>query len=156
MVPKINKLQKIKLISYIKGQKKSKWFFQIDIFSKNRTNEFYFTTMKPQVDLFSFWNMSRILRKFTINFISLEKWVDKNGRIQKVKKYNLQVILVQVDEFNFHWLLLHTTVDKKGHHWIDHKSVSLVYVNCQIKLSVWSSNGAWLGQMPIFPNTIGP
>ena len=37
-----------------KGQKKSKWFFQVDISSKERTNEFYFTTMKPQVDLFSF------------------------------------------------------------------------------------------------------
>ena len=37
-----------------KGQKKSKWFFQVDVSSLKRTNEFYFTTMKPQVDLFSF------------------------------------------------------------------------------------------------------
>ena len=37
-----------------KGRKKSKWFFQADVSSKKRTNEFYFTTMKPQVDLFSF------------------------------------------------------------------------------------------------------
>ena len=36
-----------------KGQKKSKLFFQIDVSSKKRTDEFYFTTMKPQVDLFS-------------------------------------------------------------------------------------------------------
>ena len=37
-----------------KGQTKSKWFFQADISSKKQTNEFYFTTMKPQVDLFLF------------------------------------------------------------------------------------------------------
>ena len=38
----------------IKGQTKSKWFFQADVSSKKQTNEFDFTTMKPQVDLFSF------------------------------------------------------------------------------------------------------
>ena len=38
----------------LKGQKKSNWFLQGDISSKNRTNGFYFTTMKPQFDLFSF------------------------------------------------------------------------------------------------------
>ena len=37
-----------------KGQNKSKWFFQVDVSSKKQTIEFYFTTMKPQVDLFSF------------------------------------------------------------------------------------------------------
>ena len=37
-----------------KGQNKSKWFFQAYFSSKKRTNEFYFTTMKPQADLFSF------------------------------------------------------------------------------------------------------
>ena len=38
----------------LKGQKKSKRFFQAAVSSKKRTNEFYFTTMKPQVNLFSF------------------------------------------------------------------------------------------------------
>ena len=38
----------------VKGQKKSKLFFQVDVSNKKRTNEFDFTTMKPQVDLFSF------------------------------------------------------------------------------------------------------
>ena len=28
----------------VKGQKKSKWFFQVDFSSKKRTNEFDFTT----------------------------------------------------------------------------------------------------------------
>ena len=37
-----------------KGQKKSKLFFQIDVSSKKRTDEFYFTAMKPQGDLFLF------------------------------------------------------------------------------------------------------
>ena len=37
-----------------KGQTKSKWFFQADVSSKKRTNKLYFTTMKPQVDLFPF------------------------------------------------------------------------------------------------------
>ena len=37
-----------------KGQTKSKLFFQADVSSKKRTNEFYITTMKPQVDLFLF------------------------------------------------------------------------------------------------------
>ena len=37
------------------GQTKSKWFFQADVSSKkNQMNEFNFTTMIPQVDLFSF------------------------------------------------------------------------------------------------------
>ena len=38
-----------------KGQKKPKWFFQVEVSSKKQTNEFYFTAMKPQVDLFSFF-----------------------------------------------------------------------------------------------------
>ena len=37
-----------------KGQTKSKRYFQADVSSKKQTNEFYFTTMKPQFDLFSF------------------------------------------------------------------------------------------------------
>ena len=37
-----------------KGQTKLKWFFQADVSSEKRTNEFNFTTMTPQVDLFSF------------------------------------------------------------------------------------------------------
>ena len=42
---------------HVKGQKMWKQFFQADISSKTQTNEFYFTTMKPQVDLFLlvFW-----------------------------------------------------------------------------------------------------
>ena len=40
-------------ITYLtKGQKKLKLFFQVEVSSKKRTNEFYFITMKPQVDLF--------------------------------------------------------------------------------------------------------
>ena len=44
-----------------KGQTKSKWFFQADVSSKKWTNEFNFTTMIPQVDLFSFvyWKKSK-------------------------------------------------------------------------------------------------
>jgi hypothetical protein len=37
-----------------KGQLISKWFLGSSISSKKRTNEFNFTTMIPQVDLFSF------------------------------------------------------------------------------------------------------
>ena len=37
-----------------KGQKKAKWFFQVEVSSKKRMNKFYFTTMKPQADLFFF------------------------------------------------------------------------------------------------------
>ena len=37
-----------------KGQKMSNRFFQVDVSSQNRKNEFYFTIMKPQVDLFNF------------------------------------------------------------------------------------------------------
>ena len=36
-----------------KGQTKSKLFFQADVSSKKQMKEFYFTAMKPQVDLFS-------------------------------------------------------------------------------------------------------
>ena len=37
-----------------KGQTTSKLFFQTDVSSKKWMKEFFFTTMKPQVDLFSF------------------------------------------------------------------------------------------------------
>ena len=43
-----------------KGQKKSKWFFK-PTFPPKKTNEFYFTTMKPQVDLFSFVFLEEII-----------------------------------------------------------------------------------------------
>ena len=58
-----------------KGQKKSKWFFQVDVSSKKRTNEFYFTTMKPQFDLFSFvfWmKLKTPKRHFEINWPLIE------------------------------------------------------------------------------------
>ena len=54
-----------------KGHKKSEWFFQVDVSSKKRTNEFYFTAMKPQVDLFSlvFWRKLKTpKRHFEINW----------------------------------------------------------------------------------------
>ena len=38
----------------VKGQLISKWFLGSSISSKKRTNEFDFTTMISQVDLFSF------------------------------------------------------------------------------------------------------
>ena len=43
-----------------KGQTKSKWFFQANVSSKKRTNEFDFTTMIPKVDLFSFVFLEKI------------------------------------------------------------------------------------------------
>ena len=54
-----------------KGQKNSKWIFQADVSSKKRMNEFYFTTMKPQVDLFSFFFWRKLKtpkRHFEINW----------------------------------------------------------------------------------------
>ena len=54
-----------------KGQTMSKWFFQAHVSSKKRTNEFYFTAMKPQVDLFSFsfWRKLKApKRHFEINW----------------------------------------------------------------------------------------
>ena len=59
------------LISYYKGQTKSKWFFQAYVSSKKRTNEFYFTTMKLQVNLFLFvfWRkLKKTKRHFKINW----------------------------------------------------------------------------------------
>ena len=46
--------QYIRLGLLAKDQKKSKWFFQVDVSSKKQTNEFYFTTLKPQAYLLSF------------------------------------------------------------------------------------------------------
>ena len=37
-----------------KGQTSSKWFFRAVVSSKKRMKEFYFTAMKPQVDLYLF------------------------------------------------------------------------------------------------------
>ena len=54
-----------------KDQTKSKRFFQADISSKIQTNELYFTTLKPQVDLFSFvfWRKLKTpKRHFEINW----------------------------------------------------------------------------------------
>ena len=41
-------------IMHAKSQTNSKQFFQVDVSSKKGMNEFYFTTMKYQVNLFSF------------------------------------------------------------------------------------------------------
>ena len=57
--------------NFIKGQTKSKRIFQADVSSKKQTNEFYFTTMKPQVDLFLlvFWRKLKTpKRHFEINW----------------------------------------------------------------------------------------
>ena len=54
----------------LKGQLISKWFLGSSISSKKRTNKFDFTTMIPQVDLFSFvfWRKSMTPKKhFEIN-----------------------------------------------------------------------------------------
>ena len=54
-----------------KGQSKVKWFFQAKVSYKKRTNEFDFTIMIPQVDLFSFvfWKKSKTPKKhFEINW----------------------------------------------------------------------------------------
>ena len=56
---------------YGNGQTKSKLFFQADVSSKKRTNEFDFTTMIPQGDLFSFgffgrnWRHQKDISKLT-------------------------------------------------------------------------------------------
>ena len=59
-----------KIITVSKGQKKSKCFFQADISLKKQTNEFDFTTMIPQVNLFLFvfWRKLKTPRRhFEIN-----------------------------------------------------------------------------------------
>ena len=43
------------LNNYLKVRQSRNDFFQADVSSKKWTNEFYFTTIKPQVDLFSFF-----------------------------------------------------------------------------------------------------
>ena len=43
------------LMTLLLGQTKSKLFFQANVSLKKRTNEFYFTAMKPQVDFFAFF-----------------------------------------------------------------------------------------------------
>ena len=53
-----------------KGQTKLKFFFQADVSSIKRTNEFYFTTMNPHFDLFSFvfgrnWRHQKDILKLT-------------------------------------------------------------------------------------------
>ena len=62
--------------SHLKGQTKLKWFFQAEVSSTKRMNEFYFTTMIPQVDLFSsiFWKKLKTPKKhFEINW-PLQVW----------------------------------------------------------------------------------
>ena len=54
-----------------KGQTNSKWFFQANVSSKKQTNEFCFTTMKPQVDLFFFV----FLRKLKTQKKTFQNWL---------------------------------------------------------------------------------
>ena len=66
-----------------KGQKKSKWFFQVDVSSKKQTNEFYCTTMKPQVDLFSFVFLEEIedTKKTFRNYLTFRGLILDNPQI---------------------------------------------------------------------------
>ena len=52
---KVTKIQRTFSFSFLKVKKSRKLFFQVDVSFKERTNKFYFTTMKPQVDLFLFF-----------------------------------------------------------------------------------------------------
>ena len=56
--------------SLAKGQTKSNFFFKAEVSSKKQTKKFYFTAMKPQVDLFLFifWrNLKTPTGHFEIN-----------------------------------------------------------------------------------------
>ena len=74
---------------FTKGQKKSKWFFEEEISSKKRTNEFYSTTMKPQVNLFLFvfWRKLKTpKRHFEINWPLKELGLQQNISAKLDKK----------------------------------------------------------------------
>ena len=77
--PALNSCQFLNFSLWTKSQKKSKWFFQVDVSSKKRTNEFYFTTMKPQVDLFSFGFFEGIedTKKTFRNYLTFRNSVDR-------------------------------------------------------------------------------
>ena len=49
-----NKQRKYSELSFLKVRQSCIDFFQADVSFKKRMNKFYFTTMIPQVDLFSF------------------------------------------------------------------------------------------------------
>ena len=78
-----------------KGQKKSKWFFQVVLSSKKGTNEFYFTIMTPQIDLFLFvfWKKLKTPKRLfeiiwpltlSVEFVSNSEVILK----RKVKKHH--------------------------------------------------------------------
>ena len=77
-----------------KGQKKSKWFFQVNVSSKKRTNEFYFTTMRPHVDLFSFvfWRkLMTLKRRFEIKWpLAASLQCAKHLRTGELEKVNFR------------------------------------------------------------------
>ena len=78
-----------KLTEVTKGQTNLKCFFQADISYKKRTNEFYFITMKPQVDLFSFvfWRKLKTpKRHFEINWPLKELGLQQNISAKLDKK----------------------------------------------------------------------
>ena len=65
-----NSIDPCKRFCLPKGQTKSKRFFQAVVSSNKRKNEFYFATMKHQVDMFSFvfWRkLKKQKRHFEIN-----------------------------------------------------------------------------------------
>ena len=103
----ISKLYKVKhfelLWCYTKGQIISKWFLVSSISSKKRTKEFDFTTMTPQVDLFSFvfWRKSKTPKNLSeIIWPLIEQNMADSLKLILLYLYLFWVTLLQVPACN--------------------------------------------------------
>ena len=99
------------LVEFSKGQTKLKWFFQVIVSSKKWKNKFNFTTMIPQVDLFSFvfWRkLKRLKRPFEIIW-PLRRAVVVIPVWGSQKIYNIQYFFLILESISYLFLHLDTT-----------------------------------------------
>ena len=92
----------------LKGHLISKWFFASSISSKKRTNKFDFTTMIPQVDIFSFvfWRKSTIPKNhFEINWPLGNQYFIYSKSESQYKLFDQSVIVDEKNEISIYsWI----------------------------------------------------
>ena len=86
-----------------KGQTSSKWFFRAVVSSKKRMKEFYFTAMKPQVDLYLFvfgrnWRHQKNITKLTDLY-----WAPK-GRTRHKKYFEWDIQAEKFKERHYYFV----------------------------------------------------
>ena len=128
----------------LKGQTNSKWFFQGNVSSKKWTNKFNFTTVIPEVDLFSFlfWRKLKTPKSYFETDLYLLQY-KKNDRpfktfavLQNCASSVTNILWIALDLFR---PLCITFLNFKGSSWIltqhiERSKLNYVIVKPTIKL----------------------